>query len=164
MHKVPSLHTNLLGTTNRLSPDLPQPTSPVSAPAIHSHPLHAVMESAAGHIPTVDLVEDGARSDDLEFRVITKLLHVLQDRSLFGGHRANVPVVDYFPPVTGSDARRQLKILRQLPFVLVRNHEIVAALSRVLPSGIVGVLSATLAEGDDQNDGLVHLSRNSRHV
>ncbi|KAF8533646.1 hypothetical protein BDD12DRAFT_913960, partial [Trichophaea hybrida] len=122
-----------------------------------------MMESSAAHIPTVDLVEDGARSDDLEFRTITKLLHVLQDYSLFGGHRANLPVVNYYPSVTGSEARRQLKILRQIPFVLVRNHEIVAALSRMLPSGIVGVLSATVAEGNDQTDGIVHLSRNSQH-
>ncbi|KAF8538680.1 hypothetical protein BDD12DRAFT_137421 [Trichophaea hybrida] len=121
------------------------------------------MKSTAAYIPTMDLVEDGARSDDLEFRAITKLLNVLQDRSLFGGLRAKVSAVDYYSPVTGSDARRQLKILRQIPFVLVRNHEIVAALSRVLPGGIVGVLSATVAEGDDQNDGLVHLSRNCRH-
>jgi len=159
---MPSLHTNLLGTTNRLSGSAPTDIT-ITRFRSRDPQLHAVMVSAAAHIPTVDLVEDGARSDDLEFRAITKLLHVLQDRSLFDGHRANVRVVDYFPPVTGSDARRQLKILRQIPFVLVRNHEIVAALSRVLPGGIVGVLSATLAEGDDQNDGLVHLSRNSRH-
>jgi hypothetical protein len=102
-------------------------------------------------------------SEDHEFRIITKLLHVLQDSRLFSGRRAELPTLRYSSPIHGSDERRQLKILRQIPFILVRNHEIVAALPRVAPGGIVGVLSATVAEDDDPNGGLTHLSRNSRH-
>ncbi|KAA8893146.1 hypothetical protein FN846DRAFT_980205 [Sphaerosporella brunnea] len=103
-----------------------------------------------------------ANYDDRSFRTITKLLHVLQNPNLFVGPSVTVQSIKYTPHKLNSETRRQLKVLRQIPFILVRNNETIAALPRELPGGIVGVLSSTVPSDQEQNDGLINISRNNR--
>jgi len=165
--------------------------TPVSLPGVNSNVLATFPENSIAQVftetlsgsinvntPRINRIRDdhaaqAATQDDEEFRIISTLCHVLDNPSLFN-HTSESRRLFQIPlkvninaqPYMGKSTRAHLKTLRQLCFLLVRNHEIIAAVPHVLPGGVVGVLSGTTTSGEILGDksALLHLTHNGNDV
>ncbi|KAF8431500.1 hypothetical protein BGX38DRAFT_1263418 [Terfezia claveryi] len=104
-----------------------------------------------------------------EFAIISTLLHVLSDPALFNPPGFKRPpfrhpiATEKIVTTSDDDKHKQLKSLRGLSFALVRNHEIFALVSKVLPSGILGFLSVTGPSWEWPSDShTLHIAQNSQ--
>jgi len=121
-------------------PEAPVPTcSPVGVLA--PDPLPTVPQARSPSI------QDEDSEDDLEFRTLSTLLHVLTTcrHPNTSSHRSNVRQLDEIASHLGfldQEIKSTLRQLRDLTGALVRNHEIVAMLPKILNGGkIIGYFS-----------------------
>jgi len=117
-------------------------------------------------MPTT-LTLTAAELQQREFATLSTLLNVLTDFSLFVVPGFRGLSCDHPSPeetiVAGYDAyHKVLKTLRALSFVLIRDHEIIALLSQVLPTGVVGFLSVTVPRWTWPSETqTIHVAQNS---
>lgn len=110
-----------------------------------------------------------AEAQQQEFAMVSTLLHILSDPTLF-----QAPGFEEPPPThlsteetivapSNNVNHKALKTLRALSFVLVRDHEIIALVSKVLPTGVVGFLSVTTPRWSWPSETqTIHVAQNSR--
>lgn len=90
-----------------------------------------------------------SESQQQELAMVSTLLHVLVNPALFHAPGFKDPPItrpsadETIVSPNDNASHRALKSLRALSFVLVRDQETIALLSKVLPSGVVGFLLVT---------------------